>query len=558
MKRILIAILTFWALTSALKLHAQTREELLQQLMDEDRANVETLMLYPEEIRLHIFEAAKYPEALVRLQTMQNRPREAFRTLVEAYPERIQRQVWDLTRYPGLIERLVGEGRGNRSAINRILEEYPAESREPALNMSEEQFGLLARIDNLEREADEAFRNFALDYPERTRAALRALVNEPEALSILTDNMRLTVMLGDLYRREPYWLIQEAQNINLEAARRRARDLESWKESLDADPEARRDLEQTAREYASEYGYDDTYYDYAPVERPQRAVVEHHYYYHYPYWFGYPYWYSYPRWRPLPYWYDWGFYMRPGGVIVVFDFPSAYFVNWYYRRPAYIYRYPYLASRFADYYYGHRRSTCSIVVGVERWRVRNAAVVSDTWLSDRNGRIDRLREFGRMEESRERYNRENPTRQIPQREFIAARKNEYPRLTERLPDETQITQPRREAPRTQPPIEAPRAEPQRRETPRTQPPVETPRAEPRKEVPRTQTPTEAPRAEPQRRETPRTQPPVETPRAEPRKEAPRTQPPAQAPRTETRKEATRTQPEPANPVEKPKEKTRQQ
>ena len=529
MKRILIVIFAFWAVGYGLSLTAQTRESALQQLMDEDRANMEALMLYPEATRLNIFEAAKYPEAIIRMQTMQARTQAAFRTLVESYPEYVQRQVWDLTRYPGLIDRLVGEGRGNRAAVNRILQDYPAEAREPAMQMSEEQFGLLSRIDGLERDADEAFRNFLMDYPERTRAALSGLVNEPEALGILADNMRMTVMLGDLYQRDPYWLIQQADSLHLTIARDRARDLDNWKQSIESDPEARRELEQSAQAYAQEYGYDDSYYNYAPVERPQRVVVEHHYYYPYRYWFGYPYWYTYPRWRPWPVWYDWGFYMRPGGTIMVFGFPSHYFVNWYYYRPVHVYRYPRVAGCFADFYYGPRRSNVSIVVGVDTWRRRNAAVVSDAWLSDRNGRVERLREFGQMEEARETYNRQNSGRQVNQREFVTRNTGNYPRLTEHLPAETQQTpprtEPRRDRTTTQPEI-TPRTEP-RREPAQTQP-------TPRRDAPRTQ-PETTPRTEP-RRDPAQTQP-------TPRREAPRTQPET-APRTEPRREPAQTQPAP--------------
>jgi ribosomal 50S subunit-associated protein YjgA (DUF615 family) len=580
MKRMLIAIFALWAATQSM---AQTREQLLEQLLEEDRANVETLMLYPEETRLHILEATKHPEALIRMQNLQTRSQTAFRALVETYPERVQQQVWDLTRYPNLIERLVGEARGSRSAINRILEEYPAEAREPAIAMNDEQFGLLARIDNLQRESDAAFRNFLTNYPERTAAALRALVNEPEAIELMTENMRTTVQLGDLYSRDPYWMLQQADRISLDAARQRAKDLEAWKQSVESNPEARRDLEQSAQTYAREYSYDDASYNYAPVEQPPYVVTERHYYHAYPYWFGYPYWYTAPRWRPRPYWYDWGFYMRPGGGVVVFDFPSYYFVNWYYRRPIHIYNYPHLAGLYVDYYYGYRRSSCGIVIGVDRWRRRNYAVVGDVWLRDRNGRIDRFREFGRMEDDRERFNRDNPGREIPQREYAVQNTTKYPRLTERLPDPApadnrpgapRTNDPRRETapritePRTQQPVEAPRSADPRRETaprttePRTQQPIEAPRsADPRRETaprttePRTQQPIEAPRSVEPRRETaprttePRTQQPVEAPRSvEPRRETVPTR--TEAPRSvEPRRETTPTRTEAPRSVE---------
>jgi hypothetical protein len=524
MKRTLIILVLFFGLVSGASLTAQTREELLQQLLENDRGDVESLMLYPEVTRLHILEASKYPEALIRLQTVQRRTQAAFRTLVENYPEPIQRRVWDLTRYPDLVHYLTAEGRGNRAAFQRILQDYPPEVQQAGMELTESHFDLLVRVDFLDRDAKNAFDLMAADYPERTRAALRALLNEPEALGILSENIRMAVLLGDLYRREPYWMIQQAEQISLEAARQRAKDLESWKQSLQDDPDALRDFEQSAQAYADEYRYDDEYYNYAGTPYPDRVVIERHYYYNYPYWFGYPYWYNYPRWRPLPYWQEWGFYPRPGGVVVIFNFPSTYFVNWYFRRPSYIYQYPYLAGRFADYYYGHRNSTCSVVVGVNRWRVRNAAVIQDTWLSDRNGRIERLREFGKMESSREQFNREHPREPLNQREFVEQKSKDYPRLAERLPEQAQPAPPRSADPRWNAPAEPSRP---------AAPPTKTPTAEPRKESPRPVTP------------------PAKVPAAEPRKDVPRpATPPAKAPTAEPRKEA----PRPATPPKKTEEK----
>ncbi len=570
MKRMLIGLFLFAGLWYNTALYAQSREELLEQILENDRGDVESLMLYPEATRLHILEAAKYPEALIRLQTLQRRTQAAFRTLVENYPENVQRQIWDLTRYPNLVQYLVAEGRGNTLAFQRILQNFPPEAQQAGMELAAVHFDLLVRVDVLDRDAQEAFDRMAGDYPERTRAALRTLLDEPEALGILTDNIRMAVLLGDLYQREPYWMIQQAEQIGLEAARQRAKDLESWKQSLQDDPDALRDFEQSAQAYADEYRYDDEYYNYSRVPSPNRVAVERHYYYNYPYWFGYPSWYNFPRWRPLPYWYDWGFYPRPGGTVVIFNFPSTWFVNWYFRRPVYIYQYPYLAGRFADYYYGHRRSTCSVVLGVDRWRVRNAAVVQDNWLSDRDGRIDRLREFGRMESSRELYNRDNPRQPLNQREFVERKATDFPRLNERLPERPQPATPRSTDPRRNipaeptrpvtPPTKVPTAEP-RKEAPRpATPPAKAPTAEPRKEIPRPATPpAKAPTAQP-RKDTPRpATPPAKAPTAEPRKDTPRpATPPAKAPTAQPRKEAPRpTTPPTKKTGEKSKEPVKQ-
>lgn len=543
---------------------AQSEEELLAQLIEEEHTSVEALVLYPEKTRMSILETCLYPEALVKLESMQNKTSQAFQNLMENYPKETQEKVWDMTRYPGMINQLVTNGPKLSEELDVVLHNYPEEIRPKAKEIYFQHFPLLVRVDQMNHDWESAFTGLIREYPLVTQDALRDLIELPEVLTILTDNIRMTVLVGDLYRRRPAWLLDQMDSLNLVAARERAKELEDWKNNLEENPQAKEELAQSAQAFASEYGYDDIYYDYGneiyyPEDRgPQEVIVEHHYYYHYPYWYGYPYWYMYPRWRPYPVWWDWGFYWGPGRVIVIIDLPSYYFTHWYFFRPYHHYHYPHFSSFMANHYYGHRHSGSSIAVAVNRWQRENRSVITDEWLDRSRIHPENFMEYGKMEEAREKYNRSHVAQPMDQREFLEKNKRKYPDLaseaerqkqrneTVRPPDRMPI--PQREINKDREPA---RVEPRKEEPPTTKrPEVQPPRTkEPVKQPPKTepQPPTrrkDDTQPQPRRRQEPAAIPKVdkasdyhkntwEKSRTEPRRTepAPRvTNPPARKPK----------------------------
>lgn len=446
MKTILIVITLIF---SAFFVRGQSAEELLAQLLAEEKNTVDALVLYPQPVRSAILEASLHPEALVKLETMQANTSKAFKALLEGYPKETQEMLWDLTRYPGLIPKLAS-GPELSQQLDKILADYPEEIHQIAREAQEDYYDLLYRMHQLNDQSEVAFNNLIREYPGKTQDALRQLVDLPEVLTLLIGNIRLTLMVGDLYKRNPVWLNQQLDSLNLVAAREHAQELEDWKTGLEANPEAREELARTAQDFAEEYAYDDTYYDYDEAEP---TVVEHHYYYHYPYWFGYPHWYVYPRWRRYPFWYEWGFYSGPGNTIVIIDLPSFYFVNWYFYHPHHHFRYPGLSAHFTNHYYYHPRSGGSITIGVHNWRTRNRDVISDVWIDKARRDREQFREYGRFETAREDYNRTHPDKTLEPRVFLEKNTRKYPGLTKDQP-----AQPERKTGPV-PPIQRPRTEP---------------------------------------------------------------------------------------------------
>ena len=329
---------------------AQTDKELLAQLAEENQTAVNALVLYPEETRQSILETTLYPEALIKLESVQQTTSASFKNLVEQYPQEVQELIWDLTRYPELIPNLVQLGSDNRSDVDLLLKNYPEIIHSRVWNAYNHHYPLLTAISDLQQSADRAFEALLANYPPTAQEAFRELIDLPEVLTLLTENIRLSILVGDLYRSDPEWIMHKTDSLSREVTRQNARELQDWKQSLEDDPAARDELEASAKEFAEANAYDDLYYDAdGSSEDPdvdRTRVVEYHYY-HYPFWFGYPYWYNYPRWRPYPLWYDWGFYFYPDRRITVIYLPSYYFIHWYFDYP----RQPLSASKVVSAFY---------------------------------------------------------------------------------------------------------------------------------------------------------------------------------------------------------------
>lgn len=425
-------------LGSTFRITAQSEKELLAQLVSEDQDAINALVLYPEDTRIAILEASLYPDALIKLESIQSQTSNSFRELMDKYPRNTQEMIWDLTRYPDLVHRLALIETGSKSAIKKILKDYPdvihPRAEEAALNYHL----LLVEIDRLNTAADSTFDILLADYPERSQAALRELIALPEVLTILTDNIRLTVLAGDIYRKEPEWVLHKVDSFHLEVARRNAEEIEDWKASLENDPKALEELKASAESYEEEYGYDDDYYDYNDDDlyyddEVEDVVVRFYYNYNYPYWFGYPSWYYYPRWRIYPLWYDWGFYFGTGGTCIVINMPSFYFMNWYFYYPTHHHHWPHLSAHFTNHYYGHRAiGVSSINTTVANWRDKNRDVITDDWMRDDGRLVERFQEYGKFEPAREKYNEAHPQKAQTQKEYLENNKKRYPELKEKV------------------------------------------------------------------------------------------------------------------------------
>ena len=437
MKDLIFALLTITFIMVFLwpdQVKAQTDKELLIELVAEEQEAVNALVLYPEETRKAILEATQYPEILIKVESIQSQTAAAFKALLENYPKPTQEMLWDLTRYPGLVEQLTMVDNLYQGRLKEMLEPYPEEIHQRARNALDEHFHKLTEIRDLNNAAESTFMAILNKYPHMVGETFEHLLMLPEVLTILTENIRLTILVGDLYQKEPEWIIQKADSLNLEVARQNAQELDNWKQSLEDNPQVRDELQASAEEYADEYGYNDEYYEYDDLyydyEEPfAEDVVVHHYYHHYPFWFGYPHWYVYPRWRPYPLWYDWGFYFGPQRQIVVLSLPSYHFTHWYFYHPQHHIYWSNLSTHFVRHYDHHRYYSSSISRSVINWNRRNGTIITNRWMKDDGRLSQRFVEYGKYEVSRSKYNQINPKRMLSQREYVERHSNRYPELS---------------------------------------------------------------------------------------------------------------------------------
>ncbi|MFT4759608.1 MAG: hypothetical protein ACI9XO_004929 [Paraglaciecola sp.] len=414
------------------QIQGQSEKELLAQLAAEEQEAVNALVLYPKETRQTILETALFPETLIKMESIQLQTSTKFKELMQAYPQEVQEMVWDLTRYPGLLEQLVTSNLSGKS-MNEILAAYPSVIHPRAKQAATNNQALIAEINQLNRAASAAFTAILQQYPPTVQANLQKLLDLPEVLTLLTENIRVTLLVGDLYKKEPDWIVQKVDSVSLKVARQNAQEIEDWKENLANNPQVMEELKASTESFNDDYNYDDTYYDFDNKETnnpPDYRVVNTYYEYNYPYWFGYPYWYSAPRWRLNPYWYDCGYYYGSGGSMVVIGLPSFYFVNWYFYYPSHHVYWSNLSANFVRHHNRHPHQRNSVTSGVDHWHARNREVVTDQWMKDDKTLSTRMQEYGKFETARTKYNGRHSDKPLTQNEYAERKTRRYPTVTQ--------------------------------------------------------------------------------------------------------------------------------
>jgi hypothetical protein len=413
MKSLYIVFLA--AMVWVLPLCAQEDPEVATDLLAEDITAIEAISLYPESVRRTIMEAAGYPDALLRIEEIQKKSQERFEYIIAPFAQEVQEDFYEVARYPKLITELTLGGKKSKGEIKTFLQDYPEEVHEQAFTLGRKRYQELREIQALQEATDRAFQKMLAEYPADVRMKLEELVAMPEVLDIMLESFRSTVMLGAMYQRNPEWLWHVTDSIQLELANQKAEELNNWKAQLEEDPEAMEEFQEAAEDFVKENGYE---------ARPHRAYPDHYSpywlsqaYTPYSFWYGYPYWYPHRLWYPHAYYYHWGFYYGPQGQLVIFDFPSWYFMDWYFVWAHHHYQYPHLTHTYLRYHERHRNSTTAATRVIGEWSAANRNLYTRDWLKDDANRVRRIREYGARETQRQRtiidaprspnYNRSN-------------------------------------------------------------------------------------------------------------------------------------------------------
>ena len=333
-------------------IEAQTSSELIKEMMEEDRSTIDALVMYPAETRKDLFVMSTHPELIIRMKSLQEKTKSKFKDVIADMDQDDQEKFYNLMRFPDLNDAITKGGKKSKTELAEILEDYPEEIHEDAKFLNKKKFDELEEINKLNNSVRGAFEEMISSYPAESQDAARNLVKMPETISLLSESIDMTLVIGDLYKKNPEWVVQKADSLNLEVARQHAEELADYEEQLKADPDAYEEMLEAAEQYAKDNQieeYDDVYYEGDVYEDPTVRVT-----YHYSYWYGYPYWYTHPFWAPYPWYYHTGFYYGPGGGAVFIGFPSPYYMGWHYRY--YPNRYVYLNTHYHRHYHRYPHS----------------------------------------------------------------------------------------------------------------------------------------------------------------------------------------------------------
>lgn len=476
---------------------AQDDATLLSVLCRDDSADVNTLAGYPEATRQAIFDLSSHPEAITRLHDLRVTANDNFKNTLSGLTRDDQQKLYNLARYDGLFGALSKGGKKMTPQVREITKDYPTDITNDAIYCNEQHSNLLSVLNQQHEDFLKSYNELVNTYSTTTQSSFNELLYLPEIINILAGNMEMTVRLGDLYKRNPDLVKKTFTDINLELARQKAKDTEEWKETMKNNPEAAKELQDAAKEYAKDQGYSNSDY-----QETNPVIIEHYHYVAYPYWAGYPWWYSDPYWYPYPYWYHWGFYYWHGEMIWT-GYPSWYFMSWHFNHAPCFYNYPHLTNEYVNYYYGPRRAAIANTRVVRRWAGENRQQFTSGFMNNDGKRVDRIREYGKLEMSIDKIKKENPTKTIDRNLIIREHKTDYPTLQPVIrdqkvirntnpvvvpdrntkdirtvpPPDKKITDPKKVTPGPKPPVRQQPSPPIKKTTPAPAPPV---KKEPRK------------------------------------------------------------------------------
>ncbi len=295
---------------------------------DEDLEVAEEIASFSADERHAALVAAGHPEDLLAVQQIQTESADAFADLVDGFPREDQEQIWDLVRYPGLVADLARGGAKSDAELERIAARHPEEIRDAILREGRQRYATWVEIYALDLEAEQEFSRVIARHPPDVRSAFQRLRGRPDLLSVLVENVGVATRIGAAYREDPTRVEARFDTLHQEVLADREAQRRSWEQELQ-DPEARKELETAARDFAEDQGYDlDEPGDDGTV-RTRVVHVDHYVNTNpYPYWFGYPTWYAYPYWYPATVWSHVGFRFGGNGYVAV-GLPSPYFLGWY-------------------------------------------------------------------------------------------------------------------------------------------------------------------------------------------------------------------------------------
>ncbi|MDP1744003.1 MAG: hypothetical protein Q8L90_00410 [Bacteroidota bacterium] len=345
MKKIFFFILVILSID----INAQNDATAFDNLVSNDTSIMASLFSYPDTVYNSILVASTHPKGFQKLNEIQKISSDSFKKLISTYNRNTQKQLWEITRYPEIISILIENKDKSKKELEEKLQKYPAKIKSSAIYLGKNNYSTIVQIDQIHKDFETKYKDLLKDLPNDVKAAYNSILGNPELVTALSENIKTTSVLGELYSRNPALIKQKADSLNFEIAKAKGIEYENWKSGIQKDTVVQKELQDMSKKYSTDDSYDDDVYASSNEPREVNKVYEVA---PYPYWAGYPYWYGNNYWYPYPWWFQMGFYWPLNGPMHFYGLPSYHFGWWYYNQPnRYYRRYP----NATNYFYRHNQ-----------------------------------------------------------------------------------------------------------------------------------------------------------------------------------------------------------
>jgi len=340
----MVSVIGVLFLASTIQVSAQSSQ------LETDQGIAASIAPYDADVRLAILKASEYPEVLTQLQKNQSQSVASFQKTIGGFSKKKQTWFYTLTRYPDLMHTLATlPDKQSESVVYKLLPNQDPDLQEAAWELYHKDKKDLVNVDNIDVVAQREFERTIQHLNEPARVAFQKLATLPDVLTLLTNNVDLTIRLGENYGNNPTRMINHLTALHDSLEVQNQYEAAAFKKQMADDPQAMNELSQASNAYANSNGYDASNQNYS--SNPYYNSNPNYYGNPYSYWFGYPSWYATPSWYPGGFGYNSGFYFGVGGL-GLYGFPSYGFSNWFYNG-GYYRHYPSLYRQFGNYYHGN-------------------------------------------------------------------------------------------------------------------------------------------------------------------------------------------------------------
>jgi hypothetical protein len=354
---------------------AQSDAAKLQHLLQDDSSSARLLLNYPDSVRNVVLTAAQYPQAMAKLEALQNSSSVAFQNAASKYSQERQKQLWDISRFPELPSLIIANKGKRRGELSDIFSNYEPHTKKAAIYFARHNSDAIVQMLDIQKNFNSGYREITKNYPYNVKTSFDQLLRYPELASTFSRDTVTTKSLGNLYSQNPALVKHVMDSASQQFAKDYNREFSGWKNGISSNPKVAKDMKGLAREYKKDADYyeDDDVYANGAEEKvnPSTTTYNNYYVNPYPYWAGYPSWYFTSYWYPYPWWWSAGYYWYPHRPFYFYGMPSYHFGYWYYNHPNnYYYRYPHAGNYFNQHYQSYPGSNSGINRASREWNGR--------------------------------------------------------------------------------------------------------------------------------------------------------------------------------------------